>query len=214
MKLNGMPAVLYVDDEPELLTLCRLFLEKDGNHHVETAKSAAEGLTKLRAGHFDVIISDYLMPEADGVDFLRQVRAEFGNIPFILFTGRGREEVVIEAINLGVTFYLQKGSDPVSRFTEVRTPASGSSDLSRVLNQGIIHNMEDGCLSQLQVECFMPVVYYNMITRMIFRKFSGQNWGPSEISYLILLSFTNPVNEKYFYTPSFPLENQAENAEK
>ena len=117
--LNGMPSVLYVDDEPELLTLCRLFLEKDGKITVETARSAVEGIKKLRAGHFDVIISDYLMPESDGVDFLRQVRAEFGNIPFIIFTGKGREEVVIEAINLGVTFYLQKGSDPASRFSEL-----------------------------------------------------------------------------------------------
>jgi PAS domain S-box-containing protein len=119
MTFNGMPTVLYVDDEPELLTLCRLFLEKDGRNTVETAESAAEGLKKLRAGHFDVIISDYLMPESDGVDFLKQVRAEFGNIPFILFTGKGREEVVIEAINLGVTFYVQKGSDPASRFSEL-----------------------------------------------------------------------------------------------
>lgn len=114
-----MPSVLYVDDEPDLLTLCRLFLEKDGNNTVDTAGSAAEGLRKLRAGHFDVIISDYLMPESDGVDFLRQVRAEFGDIPFIIFTGKGREEVVIEAVNLGVTFYLQKGSDPASRFSEL-----------------------------------------------------------------------------------------------
>jgi len=119
MTFNNMPAVLYVDDEPELLTLCRLFLEKDGRHRVETAASAAEGLEKLRTGHFDVVISDYLMPESDGVDFLREVRAEFGDIPFILFTGRGREEVVIEAMNLGVSFYLQKGSDPASRFTEL-----------------------------------------------------------------------------------------------
>jgi PAS domain S-box-containing protein len=114
-----MASVLYVDDEPELRTLCRLFLEKDGKNTVDTAESAAEGLRKLRAGHFDVIISDYLMPESDGVDFLKQVRREFGDIPFIIFTGKGREEVVIEALNLGVTFYLQKGSDPAFRFSEL-----------------------------------------------------------------------------------------------
>ncbi len=113
-----MPSVLYVDDEPELLTLGRLFLEKDGKNIVVTAESAADGIKKLRSGHFDVIISDYLMPESDGVDFLRQVRAECGDIPFILFTGKGREEVIIEAINLGVTYYLQKGNDPASRFSE------------------------------------------------------------------------------------------------
>ena len=52
-------------------------------------------------------------------NFYGRSRAEFGDIPFILFTGKGREEVVIEAMNLGVTFYLQKGSDPVSRFSEL-----------------------------------------------------------------------------------------------
>jgi PAS domain S-box-containing protein len=114
-----MPSVLYVDDEPELLTLGRLFLEKDGQNTVVTAESAADGIKKLRSCHFDVIISDYLMPESDGVDFLRQVRAEYGDIPFILFTGKGREEVIIEAINLGVTFYLQKGNNPASRFSDL-----------------------------------------------------------------------------------------------
>jgi PAS domain S-box-containing protein len=136
MTLNGMPSVLYVDDEPELLVLCRLFLEKDGRNTVETAESAAEGLKKLRAAHFDVIISDYFMPESDGVEFLRQVRAEFGDIPYILFTGKGREEVVIEAMNLGVTFYVQKGSDPVSRFSELGRKIETATRRSRTGDTG------------------------------------------------------------------------------
>ena len=119
MILNRMPSVLYVDDEPELLTLGRLILEKDGEFSVETAESAEEGLKKLRAGHFNAIISDYLMPDTDGIEFLRKVRLEFGHIPFILFTGKGREDVVIEAINQGVDFYLQKGSDPKAQFSEL-----------------------------------------------------------------------------------------------
>jgi len=47
------------------------------------------------------------------------VRRQYGTLPFILFTGRGREEVVIEAINNGADFYVQKGSDPSSQFTEL-----------------------------------------------------------------------------------------------
>jgi PAS domain S-box-containing protein len=119
MKLNCMPSVLYVDDESGLLNLGRLFLEKDGKNIVETAESVDEGLKKIRAGHFDVIISDYLMSESDGIEFLKTVREEFGDIPFILFTGRGNEEVAIEAINLGINFYVKKGSDPTLQFSEL-----------------------------------------------------------------------------------------------
>ena len=114
-----MPNVLFVDDEPELLTLGRLILEKDGEFSVDTADSAQEGLKKLRVGHFNAIVSDYLMPDTDGIEFLREVRSEFGHIPFILFTGKGREDVVIEAMNQGVDFYIQKGSDPQAQFREL-----------------------------------------------------------------------------------------------
>jgi PAS domain S-box-containing protein len=114
-----MPNVLFVDDEPELLTLGRLILEKDGEFSVDTADSAQEGLKKLREGHFNAIISDYLMPDTDGIEFLREVRSEFGPIPFILFTGKGREDVVIEAMNQGVDFYIQKGCDPQAQFREL-----------------------------------------------------------------------------------------------
>jgi PAS domain S-box-containing protein len=55
----------------------------------------------------------------DGIQFLVEVRSRFGPIPFILFTGRGREEVVIQAINSGADFYLQKGGEPKSQFAEL-----------------------------------------------------------------------------------------------
>lgn len=111
--------VLYVDDEPDLLELGKLFLEADGHFVVDTRASAAEALATLTTGRYDAIISDYLMPEMDGITFLKQVRGSGSTIPFILFTGRGREEVVVEAINNGVDFYLQKGGDPTAQFTEL-----------------------------------------------------------------------------------------------
>jgi CheY-like chemotaxis protein len=114
-----MYSVLYVDDEPGLLELGKVFLEMSGSITVETALSAKEGIQALEKTAFDCIVSDYLMPEMDGLAFLKFLRGKNNPIPFILFTGRGREEVVIEAVNSGVDYYLQKGGDPKSQFVEL-----------------------------------------------------------------------------------------------
>jgi PAS domain S-box-containing protein len=115
-----MISVLYVDDEPELLGLCKVFLEQAGEFSVTTITSANEGLQTLSQHSYDAIISDYQMPDMDGLEFLKRVRSQDEDLPFILFTGRGREEVVIEAINNGVDFYLQKGGDPKAQFAELK----------------------------------------------------------------------------------------------
>ncbi len=92
-----MISVLYVDDEAGLLEIAKLFLEKDGEFRVDTRISAQEALASPKIRSYDAIIADYQMPGMDGIAFLKVVREKFGDIPFILFTGRGREEVVIGA---------------------------------------------------------------------------------------------------------------------
>jgi len=114
-----MYSVLYVDDEPSLLEIAKLFLEESQEFVVDTKTSAQAGLDLLQDHSFEAIISDYQMPGMDGIGFLKAVRERFGDIPFILFTGRGREEVVIEAINNGADFYIQKGGDPTAQFAEL-----------------------------------------------------------------------------------------------
>jgi PAS domain S-box-containing protein len=114
-----MYSVLYVDDEPELLELGKLFLEGTGEFSVETQTSPLKALEELKDRTFDVVVADYQMPGLDGIALLKEVRAKFGKIPFILFTGKGREEVVIEAINNGADFYLQKGGEPRAQFAEL-----------------------------------------------------------------------------------------------
>jgi PAS domain S-box-containing protein len=111
--------VLYIDDEPDLLELGKVFLECTGEFMVDTCLSGEETLETLRTHTYDAIVSDYQMPGMDGLVLLKTVRERYGNIPFILFTGRGREAVVIEAINLGADFYLQKGGDPRAQFAEL-----------------------------------------------------------------------------------------------
>lgn len=108
--------MLYVDDEPALLDVTRLFLEKTKKFSITTEESAKSALMLMKVQKFDVIVADYQMPGMDGIELLRQVRAAYGEIPFILFTGKGREEVAIEAINNGADSYLQKGGTIHAQF--------------------------------------------------------------------------------------------------
>ena len=114
-----MISALYVDDERSLLEIGKLYLERSKTIYVDILDSATQALTKIRTTKYDAIISDYQMPEMDGITFLKAVRAEFPLLPFIIFTGKGREEVVIEALNNGADHYLQKGGDFRSQFAEL-----------------------------------------------------------------------------------------------
>ncbi|WFN33661.1 PAS domain S-box protein [Methanogenium sp. S4BF] len=113
--------ILLVDDEPALLDIAMLFLEREALFSIETAQSGERALELLEADSFDAIVSDYQMPGMDGLSLLSQIRERGIPIPFIILTGRGREEVVIEALNLGADFYLQKGGDPKSQFAELKS---------------------------------------------------------------------------------------------
>jgi PAS domain S-box-containing protein len=102
--------VLHVDDEPEFADLVSEFLERENDRFVvETATSASEAENRLDDRDFDCVVSDYDMPGRDGIQFLEAVREDETELPFILFTGKGSEEVASDAISSGVTDYIQKG---------------------------------------------------------------------------------------------------------
>ncbi|GCF12076.1 hypothetical protein Harman_00110 [Haloarcula mannanilytica] len=101
--------ILHVDDDPDFTELTCEFLEQENDRFVvETAPSARAGLDRLHTAEFDCVVSDYDMPRQNGIEFLEAVRAEKPELPFILFTGKGSEEVASDAISAGVTDYLQK----------------------------------------------------------------------------------------------------------
>jgi PAS domain S-box-containing protein len=110
-----------VDDEPGILEIAQDFLESDGDITVTTAESASQALSRLKEDTIDVVISDYLMPPGmNSIELLKKLRSEGNSVPFIIFTGRGREEVAMEALNNGAAFYLQKGINIEVQFTELR----------------------------------------------------------------------------------------------
>ena len=115
-----MISVLLVDDEPAILDVAQIFLERGGGMNVSLSESGPKALEMLSLHHFDIIVSDYEMPGMNGIDLLKEVKSRGQDTPFIIFTGRGREHVAIEALNLGASFYLQKGGDPKSQFAELK----------------------------------------------------------------------------------------------
>ena len=116
-ELSLLPAdatvrVLYVDDSREMTrTLQAYFEESDHPITVVTETEATAALERVMDGPpIDCIVSDYRMPEMDGLDLLSAVREDSPSLPFILLTGRGSEEVASEATAAGVTEYLQKAT--------------------------------------------------------------------------------------------------------
>lgn len=104
--------VLVVDDDPDLLDLTASFLKRERDEFsVKSEPNPEDALERLRENPVDVIVSDYDMPGMNGLKFLEAVREEHEDIPFILFTGKGSEEIASKAISKGVTDYLQKGTD-------------------------------------------------------------------------------------------------------
>lgn len=103
--------VLHVDDEPGFAAMTAEFLEREDDlMSVQTATSVQEGLDVLVEHAIDCIVSDYDMPRMNGIEFLKTVREEYLDLPFILYTGKGSEEIASDAISADVTDYLQKTS--------------------------------------------------------------------------------------------------------
>lgn len=114
-----MISVLYVDDEPVLLDIGKRFLEKSGKLKVDAFLSADIAVRVISPSRYDAVISDYQMPGMDGLDFLSAVREIQPDLPFIVFTGQGGEDIAIQALNRGADLYLQKGGNPKAQYEEI-----------------------------------------------------------------------------------------------
>jgi PAS domain S-box-containing protein len=120
--------VLHLDDDSSLLRIAKQCLEMEAPIYVDTVTSVDEALAKLRKNMYDVIVSDYSMPGKDGLAFLRELRQNGNTTPFVMFTGKGREEVAIKALNLGANQYISKLGETETVYAEL---AHGITELAK-----------------------------------------------------------------------------------
>ena len=109
---NSQEIIVLVDDEEMVLTSLRSILALETDYGVQTFTSAAEALEFINSQNVDLVLSDYLMPEMDGITFLAKVREIKPEIPRIILTGYADKENAIKAINeVGLYQYIEKPWD-------------------------------------------------------------------------------------------------------
>ena len=110
--VEGEETIVIVDDEEMVLTSLNAYLSLETDYEVHTFASAKRALEYLREHDVDLVISDYLMPEMDGISFLAQVRALHPEAPRIILTGYADKENAIKGINeVGLYQYIEKPWD-------------------------------------------------------------------------------------------------------
>ncbi len=101
--------VLHVDDDPDVAALVAEMLERERDSFtVLTEHGGEDALALLATADVDCVVSDYDMAGMDGLDLLDAVREEYPDLPFVLYTAQGSEEIASDAISAGVTDYVQK----------------------------------------------------------------------------------------------------------
>ena len=111
--------ILHVDDDLCILEVSKQILIMENNFDIENASSVVEAIRKMKEKIYDAIISDYEMPNKNGLDFLKELREQNNQIPFILFTGKGREDVAAKALNLGADCYVNKNGSVETVYCEL-----------------------------------------------------------------------------------------------
>ncbi|PAU83194.1 HTR-like protein [Halorubrum salipaludis] len=128
---DSVVRVLHVDDEPAFLDLVATYLERmDDGFEIRSETDVDAALDAIESGEIDCVVSDYEMPGTDGLAFLERVRERDSAVPFVLFTGKGSEEIASEAISAGVTDYIQKRSG-TDQYTVLANRVRNAVDQSR-----------------------------------------------------------------------------------
>jgi two-component system chemotaxis response regulator CheY len=108
--VNKNISFLVVDDFPTMRRIVRSLLKELGFTNVEEAEDGQEALNKLKAGGFDFVVADWNMPNLDGMEMLKQIRADpaLANMPVLMVTAEAKKENIIAAAQAGASGYVVK----------------------------------------------------------------------------------------------------------
>lgn len=114
MRPGDFLSILHVDDDPALGDLLKTYLERDRSDidcTVETETDPTRALDRIAAddSSFDCVITDYNMPQMNGIEFVEAVRESHPTLPILLFSGEETDDIAVEIIHAGGTDYLRKG---------------------------------------------------------------------------------------------------------
>ncbi|RKP45374.1 chemotaxis response regulator CheY [Pararobbsia silviterrae] len=102
--------ILVVDDFPTMRRIVRNLLKELGFSNVDEAEDGAAGLAKLKGGGFEFVVSDWNMPNMDGLTMLKEIRADasIANLPVLMVTAEAKKENIIAAAQAGANGYVVK----------------------------------------------------------------------------------------------------------
>ena len=125
--------ILIVDDEKDFVDMFSLRLSQQGER-VSTALSGPEALALLEQKEIDVVILDIRMPEMDGIEVLKRIKASHPLVEVIMLTGHGSAQTAVDGMKLGAFDYLMKPADPEqlnAKLEEARTRKEAQEDRIR-----------------------------------------------------------------------------------
>jgi len=187
---SDVTRILLVDDQPDLAEVTGMHLEnRRDNFDVTLATDGRAALDRLAEMAVDCVVSDYEMPEMDGLELLRAVKDRAPSLPFILYTGRGSEEIASEAISAGVTDYLQKRTtsdqyDVLANRVE-NAVARRRSEQAREESEGRYRTLVEASPHAILVHYGEDIVYVNdTMVRMFGFEDESQAHGTEAMSHV------------------------------
>jgi CheY-like chemotaxis protein/anti-sigma regulatory factor (Ser/Thr protein kinase) len=121
-----MPTILVVDDSGVDRQIVGGLLKKQENLTIEFATNGAEAVERLKQSPVELVVSDLIMPEMNGLELVKKVKEDFPLIPIILMTSKGNEQIAVEALQSGAASYAPKSVLAQSLLDTVNSVLSAS----------------------------------------------------------------------------------------